>query len=94
MDITHLSGMAPGSMTATIRHEGIQRRVVAEVTRFGAHWSARRAGGAWSVRCATPEAAILVEAADHFPGGAAWDEAPSLVQVPAGASTRELAQVE
>ncbi len=94
MDITHLSGKAPGSMTATIRHDGIQRRVVAEVARFGAHWSARRAGGAWSVRCATPEAAILVEAADHFPGGAAWDEAPSPTQAPAGASTRELARVE
>jgi hypothetical protein len=94
MDITHLSGTAPGSMTATIRHEGIQRRVVAEVVRLGAHWSARRAGGAWSVRCTTPEAAILVEAADHFPGGAAWDEASSPVQAPVSVSTRELAGVE
>ena len=94
MDITHLSGVAPGTMTATIRHEGMQRRVVVEVARFGAHWSARRAGGAWSVRCATPEAAILFEAADHFPGGAAWDEAPSQVQAPVSASTREFAQVE
>ena len=93
MDITHLSGVAPGTMTATIRHEGVQRRVVAEVARFGNHWSARRAGGEWSVRCATPEAAILFEAADHFPGGAAWDEAPSQIPAPVTASTRELAQV-
>ena len=92
MDITHLSGMAPGTMTATIRHEGVQRRVVAEVARFGAHWSARRPGGDWSVRCATPEAAILFEAADHFPGGAAWEEAPSQVQTQVTASTREFAQ--
>jgi hypothetical protein len=94
MDITHLSGTAPGSMTATIRHGGIQRRVVAEVVRFGAHWSARRSGGAWTVRCTTPEAAILVEAADHFPGGAAWEEASSPVQVPVAANTREFARVE
>ena len=86
MELIHLSGVAPGAVTATLRHDGLQRRVVAEVARFGPHWSARRPSGLWSARCTSARGAILLEAADYFPGGSLDDVAvPDRVQAAAEA---------
>jgi len=86
MQIDRQTAIAAGHVMATISH-GLNRKTIAIELREdgnGLH-TARVQGGGWTVRCLTPQSAILMAAAPLFPASP-FNELADAPSIPAAVS--------
>jgi hypothetical protein len=67
MRLVEIAGSMPGTVLATVQHEGMEVRLPFELARHPlGGWQARRLGQNWSPRCREQATAILMEAGSAF----------------------------
>lgn len=65
MELLCITGAAPGTITATVAHDGAVRAITLEVAAHEAGgWKARLPGGRWGLRCHAVPTAVVLEAGE------------------------------